>query len=199
MSSPNSKNMRCLDILQGIKDGVTDPASLVPNQRRLLIPFLMAEGQSTAEIAHLLKVTDRTIERYKKEIRQENALSQDPELANIIAGRLVNEAQICIQKIRKIERDNDCSPAAKIDAEHRCFQILCGLSERLQSLGFLPTATQKIEADLKHSAGHSLSLDEIESEAKRLQDIKKSMQIKKTKKVESRTLKRKEKNHGTGK
>ena len=65
----------------------------------------MAEGQSTAEIVHLLKVSDRTIERDKKAIREENAISQDPELANIIAGRLVDEAQICIQRIRKFERD----------------------------------------------------------------------------------------------
>jgi len=42
-----------LDILQGIKKGSTDPASLLPSQRKLIVPFLVAEGQSTAEIAHL--------------------------------------------------------------------------------------------------------------------------------------------------
>jgi transcriptional antiterminator len=69
--------------------------------------------QSTAEIAHLLKVSDRTIERDKKEIREENAISQDPELTNVIAGRLVDEAQICIQRIRKFERDANCPHSDK--------------------------------------------------------------------------------------
>ncbi len=124
MSTPKSKELRCLDILQGIKEGTTDPVSLLPYHRRLLVSLLIAEGQSTAEIAHLLKVSDRTIERDKKAIREENAISQDPELANIIAGRLVDEAQICIQRIRKFERDNNCPPAAKIEGEKGCFHIL---------------------------------------------------------------------------
>lgn len=191
MSTPKSKELRCLDILQGIKERTTDPASLLPNQRKPLVPFLAAEGQSTAEIAHLLKVSDRTIERDKKAIREENAISQDPELANIIAGRLVNEAQICIQRIRKFERDNNCPPAAKIEGEKGCFHIVKSLAERLQSMGYLPIAAKKLEADLIHHMENTLSLDEIESEAQRLQNIKTSLPVKKTKKVKSKTVKQK--------
>jgi len=191
MSTPKSKDLRCLDILQGIKAGTTDPASLLPNQRKLLLRFLMAEGQSTAEIAHLLKVSDRTIERDKTAIRQENAISQDPELASIIAGRLVDEAQICIQRIRKFERDSNCPPAAEIEGEKMCFHIVNSLAERLQSMGYLPTAAKKLEADLTHHMENTLSLDEIKSEAQRLQNIKTSLPVKKTKKVKSRTVKKK--------
>ena len=195
MSTPKSNQLRCLDILQGIKEGTTDPASLLPNQRKLIVPFLVAEGQSTAEIAHLLKVSDRTIERDKKAIREENAISQDPELANIIAGRLVDEAQICIQRIRKFQRDANCPPAAKIEGEKGCFHIVNSLAERLQSMGYLPIAAKKLEADLTHHMENTLSLDEIESEAQRLQDIKTSLPAKKTKKVKSRTVKQKGKNY----
>lgn len=193
MSCPKSKELRCLDILQGIKDGITDPASLLRNQRKLLVPFLMAEGQSTAEIAHLLKVSDRTIERDKQAIHRENALSQDPELASIIAGRLVDEAQICIQRIRKFERDADCTPAAKIEGEKGCFHIVNSLAERLQSMGYLPIAAKKLEADLTHHIENTLSLDEIQSEAQRLHGIRKSLPVKKTKKVKSRTVPEKDK------
>ncbi len=195
MSSPKSKDLHCLDILQGIKARTTDPASLLPYQRKLLVPFLMAEGQSTAEIAHLLKVSDRTIERDKKAIRQENAISQDPELVSIIAGRLVNEAQICIQRIRKFERDANCTPAAKIEGEKGCFYIVNSLAERLQSMGYLPTATKKLEANLTHHLENPLSLIEIKSESQRMLDIKTSLPVKKTKKVKSKTVKQKEKNN----
>jgi transposase len=195
MSTPKLKELRCLDILQGIKKGTTDPASLLPNQRKLIVPFLMAEGQSTAEIAHLLKVSDRTIERDKKAIRQENAISQDPKLADVIAGRLVDEAQICIQRIRKFERDNNCPPAAKIEGEKGCFHIVNSLAERLQSMGYLPIAAKKLEADLTHHMGNTLSLNEIKSEAQRMLDIKTSLPVKKTKKVKSKTVKQKEKNN----
>jgi len=165
MSSPKSNQLRCLDILRGIKEGSINPATLLPSQRRLLVPFLMAEGQSTAEIAHLLKASDRTIERDKKAIRQENALSKNPELADIMAGRLVDEAQACIQRIRKFERDSDCPPAAKIEGEKACFHIVNNLAERFQSMGYLPIAAKKLEADLTHHMGNPLSLNEIVSEA----------------------------------
>jgi hypothetical protein len=195
MSTPKSKELRCLDILQGIKAGTTDPASLLPHQRKLLVPFLMAEGQSTAEIAHLLKVSDRTVERDKNTIRQENAISQNPELANVIAGRLVDEAQTCIQRIRKVERDNNCPPAARIEGEKGCFQIVNSLAERLQSMGYLPTAAKKLEADLTHHTDNLLSLTEIGSEAQRLQDIDASLPENKIKKVKSRTVEEKGKNN----
>jgi transposase len=194
MSTPKSKDLRCLDILQDIKTGTIDPASLLPNQRKLLLPFLMAEGQSTAEIAHLLKVSDRTVERDKQAIREENALSQDPELVNIIAGRLVDEAQICIQRIRRCERENNCPPASKIEGEKVCFQITNDLTERLQSMGYLPTAAKRLEADLTHHMESTLSLAEIKSEAQRLQEIKKSLPAKNTKKVKSRTVKQRKNN-----
>lgn len=173
MSNPKSNELRSLDILQGIKAGNTNPSLLSPEQRIPLVSLLSAEGQSTAEISHLLKVSDRTIERDKQAIRENNAISQDPELTKIMAGRLVNEAQICIQRIRKFERDANCPPAAKIEGEKGCFQIVNSLTERLQSLGYLPTATKKLEADLTHHADNQFSLDSIQSEVQRLQDIQK--------------------------
>jgi DNA-binding CsgD family transcriptional regulator len=191
MSSPKSKESRSLDILQGIKTGTTNPALLSPKQRRRLVILLIAEGQSTAEIAHILKVSDRTIERDKQKIRKKNAIVKDPKLAEQMAGRLLFEAETAIQKIRKYERDKQTSPATRIDAEHKCFQIVNELAERLQSMGYLPTATKKLEADLKHHLEETLSLDQISSEAQRLQDIKSSLPIKKIKKVKSRTLKKK--------
>jgi len=195
MSSPKSNQLRCLDILKGIKTGTLDPASLLPDERRPLVAILMAEGQSTAEIALLLDTSDRTIERDKKTIRENNAISRDPELANVMAGRLFDEAQICIQRIRKFQRDGNCPPAAKIEGEKICFQITDNLAERLQSMGYLPTATKKLEADLIHHTDNFLSLTEIKSEAQRLQDIKAKLPEKKTKKVRSRTLKQKGKNN----
>ena len=170
MSSSKSKESRCLEILQGIKTGTTNPALLSPKQRRRLVILLIGEGHSTAEIAHLLKVSDRTIERDKKKIRKKNAIVKDPKLVEQMAGRLLFEAETAIQKIRKYERDKQTSPATRIDAEHKCFQIVNDLAERFQSMGYLPTAAKKLEADLKHHTEDTLSLKEIKSLNKTNQD-----------------------------
>jgi len=193
MSSPKSNELRSLDILQDIKDGTTNSVSLSASQRKLLVPLLMSEGQSTAEIALLLNVSDRTIERDKEAIRRENALSQDPEFANIFAGRLVDQAQSSIQRIHKFQKDNNCPPAVKIEGEKACFYIVNFLAERLQSIGYLPTAAKKLEADLTHHLENPLSLKEIQSETKRLQDIERSLSTNRTKKIKSKTLEKKDK------
>jgi len=174
-----------LAILQDIRKGLTDPKSFCPDVRRLLVSFLMAEGQSTAEIAHLLKVSDKTIERDKKALREENTITKDPKLLEQIVGGLISEADLCIQRIRKFQRDSNASPAAKMEGEQRCFQIKCNLIEKLQSLGFLPTAAQKIEADLTHHAASSLTLEEIQLEARRLKQIEESLPSEGTKQVDS--------------
>ncbi len=174
-----------LTLLQDLKSGSVNPSSLCPADRRLLVSFLIAEGQSTAEIALLLKTSDRTIERDRKAIRDKNAMTKDPKLVEKIAGMLYVEAGRCIQRIRKFQRDKDASPATKMDGEQRCFQIASGLSERLQSLGYLPIATQRIEADLRHSVASSLSLEEIEHEAMRLRQIQETLPDDETKQVDS--------------
>ncbi|MHC4844217.1 MAG: ECF-type sigma factor [Planctomycetota bacterium] len=171
MSSPKSKELRCLDILKGIKNGTLDPASLSPDARRPLVTLLMAEGQSNAEIAHLLKTSDRTIERDKRAIRENNALSPDPKLADIMAGRLTDEAQTGIQRIRKFQREPKCPPAAKMEGERMCFQITNELVGRLQSMGFLPTAATKVEAKLSRGIDEIPSLDVIETEVARLEPL----------------------------
>jgi len=184
-----------LALLQKIKKGSVDPKSISPVDRQWLVMFLTAEGQSVAEIAHLLGVSDKTIERDRKTIRQGNAISQDPELANIMAGKLFNEAQTCIQRIRKFQRDSHCPPAARIEGERACFQITNDLTERLQSMGHLPTAARKLEADLVHHADAPLSLGEISSEVQRLREIRASLPENRTKKIESRTVEGKPKNN----
>jgi DNA-binding NarL/FixJ family response regulator len=58
-----------LALLQQIRNRVIKPKSLDLSQRRLLVSMLINEGQSSAEIAQLLDVSDRTIERDRQVYR----------------------------------------------------------------------------------------------------------------------------------
>jgi len=176
-----------LVLLQGIRNGSIDPKSLRPDERRPLVSLLKVEGQSTAEIAHLLKVSDRTIELDKKALRGENTLTKDPKLVGQMVGRLVTEMDLCIERIRKSARGNDTPASVKVDAEHRCFQIFEKTIERLQSLGYLPTAAQKIEADLTHRAASLGALKELILDAERVIQIQESLPANVIKPVDSVT------------
>jgi len=184
-ASEKDDGLQTLALLQKIKAGQFKANSIGKAERMLLVCFLMAEGQSTAEIAHLLKTSDRTIERDKKAIREEIAITKDPKLVEQMAGRLMYETELSIQRLRKVQRDKDASPADKIEAERTSNQIICQLIKTMQSLGYLPTAAQKIEADLTHRAVSSLTLEEIQLEAGRVKQIQESLSAEEIKLADS--------------
>lgn len=162
---------RTLELLKQIQADTLSPKSLAARDRRQLVAVLMCDGYSAAETAQVLQVSDRTIERDKKAIREGNALPHDPRLVEEMAGQVVSEAELAVQRIRKFSRAKDASCAVKVDAEHRCFQIRDALIVRLQSLGYLPTAAQKLEASLTHGDSEIPSFEQMDSEVARLIEI----------------------------
>jgi len=184
-TSKKDDGPQTLALLQKIKDRQINPKSIGKANRLLLVSFLTNEAQTTAEIAHLLKVTIKTIQRDIKVLHEENAITKDPKLVGQMVGRLVSEAELCKQRIRKFQRDRDASPADKMEGERLCFQIICRLTERMQSLGYLPIEAQKIEADLIHRAASSLTLEEIQIEAGRVKQIQESLSAEEIKPADS--------------
>jgi transposase len=169
--SEGDSEPQSLDLLQKIKSGQMEAKLDDPEKRRLLVALLMKEGHSTPEIAHLLKVSDRTIERDRQALRESNAITKDPKLVEQMAGKLLAEAELCIQRIRKFARDKEALPSVKIDAEDRCFHIAARLTECLQSLGYLPIAARKLTAELTCQTQVTFDLDQLGAEVERLQQI----------------------------
>ena len=170
-SKNKSEPKNLLDLIAAIKQGSLDPSSLASEQRRDIVQHLGIEGFSAPEIAKILNVTDRTIRRDRDEIRKRCALEHDPEFVNKVAGHYLAEAEAGRSKIRRIARERDVTPGVRIEGERVCFDILDRVLHRLQSLGYLPIATQHISADLHHQLGENMTLDEIGREAKRLARI----------------------------
>ena len=162
---------RTLSLLQKIQAGTVDPKCIRPAERRQIVSYLMADGYSTAEIARILKVSDRSIERDKKAIRETNALAADPELVEQMVGRLVCEAELSIQRIRKAAHDKTTPQAVKVDAEHRCYQIASDMIASMRHLGYLPTATSKLQADFTHNIGQIPDFTQMQTEVQRLRQI----------------------------
>ena len=157
-----------IEVLRLIQSGQLDAKAIDGDDRRQLVEYLLAEGYSKAEMAAILKVSQRTVERDQKTLRQANAIEHEPKMAGRMAGRLIGEAELAIQQIRRICRDKAVGAAVKVDGHHRCYQIAGDLAVKLQGLGYLPTATAKVEAALVHHVGGIPTLEQIEMEHKRL-------------------------------
>ena len=118
MSAPKKKPVhsravdgetRTIDMLRKIQARSIDPKSIAKSDRRQLVVVLMADGMSNAEMAELLGVADRTIERDKRLIREGNAIAKDPEFLGQTVGRLMVEAEVAMQHIRKAMRGKSVS------------------------------------------------------------------------------------------
>jgi hypothetical protein len=172
VANGNENEERTFTLLEKIKKREIDPKSLSPEQRRNLVLILMDQGLSTAQIAQTLKVVDRTIERDKKAIFENNSLTHDPKLTEQMAGQLRHDTETTTQQIISVARLDETPAVVKVDAYHRCFQIRCQLIDKLQSMGFISMASQKIAADITHV----FDLEQIQSEVSRLKKIQESAQ-----------------------
>ena len=170
-NTPGDTGERTLSLLQKIQAGTVDPKCIRPAERRLVVSYLMADGYSTADMAQILKISDRSVERDKKTIREANALAASPELVEQMVGRLRHEAELSIQRIRKATRDKTTAPAVKVDAEHRCYQIRSDMTASMRHLGYLPTATSKLQADFTHNIGEIPDYSQMQMEVQRLKQI----------------------------
>ncbi len=160
-----------LDVIRDIQGDKLDPRHLPAPDRQACVTHLSAEGFSLSEIAQILKRSERTIARDRQAIQEANALKQDPNYAGEMAGILVSEADACISRMRRATRPADTPAAVRVKAERASFVIRSELCQRLQSLGFLPTAAHRVEAHLTHAHAEPPSLDELENEFQRLHEL----------------------------
>ncbi len=172
----DGRHRNVFDVLRDIKNGVLDTSNLSADDRRLCVAQLVGDGLSVGEIAQVLRVSTRTITRDRQAIHEQNAIEPDPRLGYLFAGRLAAEYEATSARIRRVTRDKDTPPAVKIDGEYKCYDMFDRLVQRLQSIGLIPTATQRVQSDLTHNLGDLSSMADLRNEVLRLETIEREAQ-----------------------
>ncbi len=157
-----------VELLGQLKTGQIAKDAIDTDTRRQCVLYMLSEGVSAAEMAQVTGVSDRTIRRDLEHVRQENGLTVDPATQQGLVGDLVLQARISMERIRRVTREKDAPHAVRIDGERAVFQIQNELTQRLQSLGYMPTATQRVQAELTHHFGDIQDLETLELETERL-------------------------------
>jgi DNA-binding CsgD family transcriptional regulator len=162
-----------LSLIRDLQAGRVAGSSLSTSDRRRVVEQLALEGYSVAEIAEILKVSERTIARDRAAVRATHALSPSPELVRESAGMLVRQAEAGIGRLRKLGRDRDVPAAVKVQAEMAAWAISKDVVSKLQSLGYLPTAATRIEAtlDARVETDSAPSYGDLQQELDRLERI----------------------------
>lgn len=160
-----------LSVIRDIQRGEVNPKSLPIDDRRRCVEHLTGEGYSVAEIAEILKVTERTIARDRATIQEANAIERDPKLTGEMVGQLITQAETGIHRIRRVTRERNTPPAVRIDGEKACWVIARDLVQRLQSLGYLPTTPMEIRGELRHQVQQLPGFGHMKEEVARLEVI----------------------------
>ena len=140
----NGEGMSVHAILQQVKEGLLDPKNLSKTSRQLCVEALRLEGYQTATIAHLLKVSDRTIRRDIKEIRKRNILEPDVDFARELIGEMYLYAKQHHLYLMRLARTNRSTVSEKALAEGSAWKVFREMLEKFQELGYVPKTPTKI-------------------------------------------------------
>ena len=147
-----------LTLIQQIKDGSVEPKSLSKDQRQQCVAILCSEGYSESSIAQVLNRSEKTIHRDIAEVRSQNALSPDANLARELVGEMLVKARAHQSRLLRISSNKENKAFDRIQAEYAAWRIERELIERLQSLGYMPQRAQEL---VLTQEGSDQSLEEI--------------------------------------
>ena len=161
-----------LEILKQIRDRTRDPKKLPSEIRHDCVEHLWhVEGQSTAVIAQILAVSDKTILRAKDIIRERNAKKLTPEDRLKIIGELLSKGTATHENLMRLSRSKDGSIQEKSQAGYYTWKAIEEQAKLLQSLGYFPSKPMQIEADIHYSHEEEMTPAQLKEELARLEGI----------------------------
>jgi len=169
---PDQEGRSIISLIQSVKDRTRNPKTLSEDERRACVEFLSWEGYTQAQIGQILKISDRTVRRDLKAIEDKNAISPDVDLAKRIIGDMFCKAKAHHAYLMRLARNPEASHSEKAQAEFLGWRVLKEMTEKMQSLGYLPSKPQAIVGDIFHHVDGNISdFDEIAKQIIEIENI----------------------------
>lgn len=105
------------ELIRQIHEGLIDAASLSAAKRRACVSYLTFQGLTTAEIAHVLCISDRSVQRDRLAARRADALRPDMQLGDELLGEFQQLTLGSIQRLIRLSNDTSAPPYARMWAE----------------------------------------------------------------------------------
>ncbi|MDP3791392.1 MAG: helix-turn-helix domain-containing protein [Candidatus Omnitrophota bacterium] len=174
VDNKNKEESPVFKIIQEIKDKTRDAKDMPKESRQECVETLYSEGYSVSQIAQLLDRSEKTIKRDIQDIRQRGSVRPSVELAAQLVGDMLKKLEVCHSYLVRIAHSKEGSLQEKSQAVYYASKIITEMTERLQTLGYLPSAPQKVIGDIYH---HNDCDDKSIAEAKeKLKEIEKIAQ-----------------------
>lgn len=146
----NKEENPVFKIIQEIKEGKREARDLSKDARQECVEVLSFEGYLVPQIAQLLNRNEKTIRRDLQDIKQRNSVKPSIELAAQIVGDMLKKLEACQSYLVRLAHSKNGSIQEKSQAMRHASEIIIETTKQLQSLGYLPSAPQKVVGDIYH-------------------------------------------------
>lgn len=169
-SKPKAPERGVLALIRSIQASELKPSSLGMIERRNIVEHLTAEGFPVPEIADVLKVSERTVTRIRKRIRESNALNIDPHRTAQMAGMILQQAEVAAARFRRVASDSKVDASARTEAARSCWRTYRELIQTLQSLGYVGMAVAHPGARMPPQASE-FNPEDLEAELTHIRNV----------------------------
>lgn len=170
----NKEESPVFKIIQEINEEKREAKDLSKEQRQECVDSLDLQGYNLSQIAKTLNRSEKTIRRDLQDVKARRSVKPSLELATQIVGNMIAKLEACQSHLMRLANSKEGSLQEKSQAIFYAGKMMLELTEKLQSLGYLPSAPQKVigeiylhnEDDDKTFAEAKEKLKEIEMIAK---------------------------------
>lgn len=131
-------------LLRAIHDERIDPRSLSTERRRECVAHLTAQGFGALDIARLLCVSERTIERDRRTLRADNAIAPSVHLGDELMGEMHAIVLASVQRLTRLATDTDAPHYARVWAETAIVKHYLQLVDKTRQLDYIPSGTDRL-------------------------------------------------------
>lgn len=168
----NIEEIPALQIISQIREGTLDPKKISSEMRQDCVEHLwIVEGQPTAVIANLLKVSDKTIRRDKDDIRERNSKKLTPEDREKLLEELLAKATASHENLHRLSRSKEGSIQEKGQTDYYAGKLILEQIAIGQTLGIFPKKSIQLEADIHYKKEEETTPDKLKEELARLEKI----------------------------
>ncbi len=152
MSEPNVNisEKSVIQLLQEINCGQVNPRLLDKPSRQMCVDFLKLQGYVNAQIAQVLKCSEKTVSRDIVDIQDQHKMRPNPDFVMKYIGDVFRKATHHHDSLLRLASAKETSVCDKIQAELAAWKVLKELVDKLQSLGYLPLRPQEVVGDIFH-------------------------------------------------
>ena len=147
---PEEQNENILSVIQKLKDGLLTGKGLDEETRLECVHTLRLEEYTVAQIAQLLKMSDRNIKRDVKKIKERNPIVVDENFEKEFLGEMEQKVLSHCSFFARLSTAKDVPPSDRIQARKNAWEVILGWAKFLQSVGHISQRQYSVGADVYH-------------------------------------------------